>query len=33
MGVSNRQQAIALAGTWGLVDITAASERRRLSRV
>ncbi|SCG40260.1 helix-turn-helix domain-containing protein [Micromonospora coxensis] len=33
MGVSNRQQAIALAGTWGLVDLTATGERRRLSRV
>ncbi|OJF09346.1 helix-turn-helix domain-containing protein [Couchioplanes caeruleus] len=33
MGVSNRQQAIALAGIWGLVHLTAADERRRLSRV
>lgn len=33
MGVSNRHQAIALAGTWGLVDLTTADERWRLSRV
>ncbi|MGB2571029.1 hypothetical protein ACPFP2_21635 [Micromonospora citrea] len=33
MGVSNRQQAIAVAGTWGLVDVAATGDRRRLSRV
>ncbi|WP_410813483.1 hypothetical protein [Micromonospora sp. 067-2] len=28
MGVNNRQQAIAVAGTWGLVDVSGRGDRR-----